>query len=93
MSRTTALPDHGIALASGGHLNQPLGLVIAANGDIVTTNAGNGDIVETTPAGKQVAVIAGDAKSGAGSLFGLVITHSGDLVYVDDGLNTLRMLH
>jgi hypothetical protein len=93
MTRTTALPDHGIALASGGHLNQPLGLTIASNGDIVTTNAGNGNIVETTPAGKQVAAVAGDAKSGAGSLFGLVITHGNELVYVDDGLNTLRMLH
>jgi hypothetical protein len=93
MTRADALPDHGIALTSGGHLNQPLGLTIAANGDIVTTNAGDGNIVETTPAGKQVAVTAGDAKSGAGSLFGLVITHAGELVYVDDGLNTLRMLH
>jgi hypothetical protein len=37
-------------------------------------------------------MVAGDAKSGAGSLFGLAITHDDDLVYVDDGLNTLRML-
>lgn len=94
MTRTTALQDHGITVSSGGHLNQPLGLTIAPNGDIITTNAGDGNIVETTPAGKQVAVIAGDAKSGAGSLFGLAITPmSNDLVYVDDGLNTLRLLH
>ena len=93
MTRTRAVPDRGITLASGGHLKQPLGLAIAPNGDIVTTNAGNGNIVETTPAGKQVAIVAGDARSGAGSLFGLVITHNDDLVYVDDGLNTLRMLH
>jgi hypothetical protein len=26
-------------------------------------------------------------------LFGLAITRNNDLVYVDDGLNTLRMLH
>ena len=93
MTRTRAVPDRGITLSSRGDLKQPLGLAIAPNGDIITTNAGDGKIVETTPAGKQVAVVAGDAKSGAGSLFGLVIKRDNDLVYVDDGLNTLRMLH
>ncbi len=92
MTRTRAVPDRGITLSLGGDLKQPLGLAIAPNGDIITTNAGDGKIVETTPAGKQVAVVAGDAKSGAGSLFGLVINRDNDLVYVDDGLNTLRTL-
>jgi hypothetical protein len=92
MTRTRAIPDRFITIASGRDLKQPLGLAIAPNGDIITANAGNGKIVETTPSGKQVAVIAGDAKSGAGSLFGLAITPNHDLVYVDDGLNTLRML-
>ena len=55
---------------------------------------GDGNFVETTPGGQQVAVAAGDAKSGAGSLFGLAIAPDGKgLVYVDDGLNTLRWLH
>ncbi|HUY59484.1 MAG TPA: hypothetical protein VMV16_07215 [Solirubrobacteraceae bacterium] len=93
LTRTRALADRYITLASGDHLKQPLGLTIAPNGDIITTNAGNGNVVETTPTGKQVAVIAGDAKSGAGSLFELAITRNNDLIYVDDGLNTLRMLH
>jgi hypothetical protein len=94
MTRTTALADKGIAITSGGHLSQPLGLEIAPNGDIITTNAGDGNIVETTPAGHQVAVAAGDAKTGAGSLFGLAIAPGGKgLLYVDDGLNTLRLLH
>ena len=93
MTRTSPLPDSGISVSSGGHLKQPLGLEIAPNGDIITTNAGDGNIVETTPAGHQVAVAAGDAKSGAGSLFGLLIAPGGKrLVYVDDGLNTLRTL-
>jgi hypothetical protein len=92
MTRMRAAPDRGIALTSGGDLNEPLGLTIAPNGDIITTNAGNGNIVETTPSGKQVATVAGDARSGAGSLFGLAITPDNTLVYVDDGLNTLRML-
>ena len=93
MTRTRALADRYITLASGGDLKQPLGLTIAPNGDIVTTNAGDGNIVETTPTGKQVAVVAGDAKSGAGALFGLAITRSNDVIYVDDGRNTLRTLH
>jgi len=93
MTRARAVADRGITLSSGGDLKQPLGLAIAPNGDIITANAGDGNIVETTPAGRQVAVVAGDAKSGAGSLFGLLINRDNDLVYVDDGLNTLRMLH
>ncbi len=94
MTRSTPLLDKGIALSSGGHLNQPLGLVLAPNGDILTTNAGDGNIVETTTAGRQIATVAGDSKAGAGSLFGLAIAPSGKgIVYVDDALNTLRLLH
>jgi hypothetical protein len=94
MTRTTALPDTGITLSAGGRLKQPLGLVLAPNGDILTTNAGDGNIVETTPAGHQIATAAGDAKTGAGSLFGLAIAPGGNgLLYVDDGFNTLRLLH
>lgn len=94
MTRTTALPDKRITLTSGGHLKQPLGLILAPNGDILTTNAGDGNIVETTPSGHQIATAAGDAKTGAGSLFGLAITaNRKGLLYVDDGFNTLRLLH
>lgn len=94
MTRTTALADRGITVSSGGHLKQPLGLILAPNGNILTTNAGDGNIVETTPSGQQIATRAGDAKSGAGSLFGLATTPNGrGLAYVDDGLNTLRLLH
>ncbi len=94
LARTTALPDKNITLTSGGQLNQPLGLILAPNGDILTTNAGNGNIVETTPAGHQIATAPGDAKTGAGSLFGLAIAPRGKgLLYVDDGFNTLRLLH
>ncbi len=94
MTRTKALADKNITLTSGEHLNQPLGLILAPNGDILTTNAGDGKIVETTPAGQQIATAAGDAKTGAGSLFGLATAPGGrGLVYVDDGFNTLRLLH
>ena len=68
--------------------------MIAPNGDILTTNAGDGNIVETTPAGHQVATVGGDAKAGAGSLFGLAVAPGGQLLaYVDDAANTLRLLH
>ena len=94
MTRSTPLVDKNITLSSGGHLIQPLGLILAPNGDILTTNAGDGNIVETTPSGHQIATVAGDAKAGAGSLFGLAIA-PGDrsLAYVDDAANTLRLLH
>jgi sugar lactone lactonase YvrE len=93
MTRTTPLVDSNITVTQGGHLNQPLGLVMAPNGDIVTTNAGDGNMVETTPTGHQVAVAAGDAKAGAGSLFGLLIAPGGKgVLFVDDGSNTLRSL-
>jgi len=94
MTRTTAAPHGGVVLTQGEHLKEPLGLVIAPNGNILTTNGGDGDIVETTPAGKQVAVAPADPKTGAGSLFGLVVASNGNGVYfVDDGDNTLRLLH
>jgi hypothetical protein len=51
-------------------------------------------MVEVTPAGKQVVVKPADPKSGAGSLFGLVVAPGGKGVFfVDDGNNTLRLLH
>lgn len=94
MTRTTAAPGGGTTVSQGGHLNQPLGLILAPNGNILTANAGDGNIVETTPAGKQILVRAADTKTGAGSLFGLVLSPSGNGVYyVDDGENTLRLLH
>jgi DNA-binding beta-propeller fold protein YncE len=73
---------------------QPLGLALAPNGDILTTNAGDGNMVETTPGGGQVAVTTADSQTGAGSLFGSVVAPSGKRVfYVDDGDNTLKVLH
>jgi hypothetical protein len=34
-------------------LNNPLGLAIAPNDDILTVNGSDGNIVETTPGGQQ----------------------------------------
>jgi hypothetical protein len=94
MTRTTPVTAGGTVLSKGGHLNGPLGLAIAPDGDILAANAGNGNMVEVTPAGKQVAVRTADTKTGAGSLFGLVIAQGRTGVYfVDDGDNTLKLLH
>lgn len=94
LTRTTAVRSGGVVVTHGGKLNQPLGLVIAPNGDILTTNAGDGNIVETTPAGSQLVARTADTKTGPGSLFGLVVEPSGKgVLYVDDGENTLQRLN
>jgi hypothetical protein len=93
LTRTTPVAD-GNTVSQGGLLRQPLGLTLAPNGNIVTTNAGDGNIVETTPAGKQVVAQTADKKTGAGTLFGLVIAPGGKgIYYVDDGENSLQLLH
>lgn len=92
-SRSTAASGGGTVLTSGGHLKEPLGMVLAPNGDIITTNGGDGNMVETTPSGQQIAVQTADKKTGAGSLFGLAISPSANSIYyVDDGQSTLNVL-
>jgi hypothetical protein len=94
LTRTTPVSAGGTTVSKGEHLKEPLGLVLAPNGDIITTNAGDGNMVETTPDGKQLIAQPADPKVGAGSLFGLVVAPGGNGVYfVDDGENTLRLLH
>ena len=94
MTRTTAAAKGGTVLTEGGHLKEPLGMVLAPNGNIITSNGGDGNMVETTPAGQQVAVQTADKKTGSGSLFGLAIAPEGKGIYfVDDGENTLNFLH
>lgn len=103
-SRIAAIPDAAFRTTSAGagrtvsqmgSLNQPLGLAIAPNGNILTVNAGDGNIVETTPAGTQVVTKTLDSTSGGGGLlFGLAVRPDGKAVYfVDDGTNTLALLH
>jgi len=94
MTRTAALKGGGMTISRGGNLIQPLGLALAPNGDILAANAGDGKIVEITPAGTQLIAKPVDPKHGAGSLFGLVAAAGGKGVFfVDDGDNTLRLLH
>ena len=94
MTRTPPAAGGGTPVSSGGLLSQPLGLTLAPNGYILTANAGNGNIVETTPAGKQLVARTADKKTGAGSLFGLVVNPTATgIFFVDDGDNTLKLLH
>ncbi len=85
----------GKTVSSGGGLNQPLGLALAPNHDILTVNAGDGNLVETTPGGMQFAPQPIDTSgAGAGTLFGLAVSRNGKGVYfVDDGDNTLDLLN
>jgi sugar lactone lactonase YvrE len=93
---TTAFSGNDVT--ANGDVNDPLGLVIAPNGDILSTNGGDGNVVETTPDGAQVAVRLLDNTApvptgGAGTLFGLAVVPGGGGVYfVDDGDNTFRLL-
>jgi hypothetical protein len=94
MTRTTPAANGGTVLTEGGHLNEPLGMVLAPNGNLITSNGGDGNMVETTPTGQQVAVQTADKKTGAGSLFGLTIAPEGKGIYfVDDGENALNLMH
>jgi hypothetical protein len=81
-----AVPTTGRVVSTGGNLNDPLGMTIAPNGDIVTVNGGDGNAVETTPGGTQLPPVTLDNNSGGGgNLFGIALTpdHRG-LYFVDD---------
>jgi sugar lactone lactonase YvrE len=104
-NRITAIPQAegrmtsagtGPVVTRGDRLRNPLGLVLAPNGDLISANASNGRVVETIPAGTQSASRVVDATGmppGAGTLFGLAIAPHHQLYFVDDGTNTLDLLH
>jgi cyclophilin family peptidyl-prolyl cis-trans isomerase len=79
MMRLGAVGGGGLTVSTGGDLNDPLGLVIAPNGDILSATGGDGNLVETTPAGVQVAeqLIDDNNGNGAGDLFGIDVAAHG----------------
>jgi sugar lactone lactonase YvrE len=85
----------GRTVSQNGAINGPLGLTIAPGGDILEVNGNDGNMVEITPFGQQIAVKNVDTTgTGAGTLFGLAIVPQGNGVYfVNDGNNTLNILH
>ncbi len=85
----------GITVSIKGNLNDPLGLTRAPNGDLIAANGNDGNLVEITPFGAQVATKLVDNTGnppGAGTLFGLFAV-PGAVYFVDDGSNTLNVLH
>lgn len=92
LSRQTPITGGGVTVAAGGSLNNPLGLTLAPNGDILTANAGDGNIVETTPSGAELKAF--DTGAGGGGLFGLTVApNQRGLYFVNDTTNALNLLH
>jgi hypothetical protein len=91
-TRTTSA-GKGTVVTSGGVLNNPLGLLVAPNGAVLTVNAGDGKLAVTDPTGKQVGFALLDSSGkpkGSGALFGLALTKNGGrLFFVDDATNKL----
>ena len=81
----------GVTFASGGALNDPLGMTRAPNGDIIVANGADGNLVEITDDGKQVATKLVDSSGsppGSGALFGLLALQN-KVFFVDDATNFL----
>lgn len=83
----------GRTVTEGGDLEDPLGMALAPNGNILTANGGeNSKIVETSPAGSEVASF--DTEVGEGGLFGLAVTlDQHGILFVNDNENELNLLH
>lgn len=94
--RSSAIGGGGKTVTTGGDINDPLGLTIAPNGDILSANGGDGNLVETTPGGQQVAEFLLDDNNGGGGgdLFGITVPPSDNgVLFVNDFDNTLRLFH
>jgi hypothetical protein len=98
LTRNTVRGGDGKTVAKGGVLNDPLGLTIAPNGNVLSVNGADGNIVETAPSG-HLAATKTLVANGAGDLFGLAVTQFGAGIYfVDDAgsgpaANSLERLH
>lgn len=86
----------GREVTRDGLLKRPLAMMMAANGNLIVTNAKNGQAVEVEPAtGRQLGaqwLDTNPAQSppGNGDLFGLTMTPDGrGFYYVEDDVNTL----
>src|SRR3974390_2347537 len=81
----------GSTLSIGEGLNDPLGLALAVNGDILAANGNDGNMVRIRPNGVQKETVLLDP-AGAGVLFGLIDVAGQGVYFVDDGTNTLDRL-
>jgi len=95
LGRTTSA-GIGRTLSAGGSLNGPLGLIVTPGGELLTVNSADGFITEISPGGAQRATVQLDnsgSPPGAGTLFGLVFDPAHGVYFVDDGTNTVNLLH
>ena len=95
LGRTTSA-GIGHTLSAGGSLNGPLGLIVTPGGELLTVNSADGFITEISPGGAQRAKRQLDnsgSPAGAGTLFGLVFDSARGVYFVDDGTNTVNLLH
>jgi hypothetical protein len=93
LTRTTS-DGTGTTFTKNGSLNDPLGLLVLPNGDVVTVNGNDGYGVETTASGQQIHKALLDntgTPPGAGALFGIVYVPGTGLYFVDDASNTLNL--
>jgi hypothetical protein len=85
----------GFTVSASSALDDPLGMALAPDGDLLTVNGNNGLIVETSPFGQTVNTASIDdagSPPGAGNLFGLAVAPGGrGIWFVDDGTNTLNL--
>jgi len=92
---TFGLPG-GLTVSAAPVLDDPLGMTLAPNGNVLTVNGNDGLIVETAPWGQTIGTAtldhSGPPPGGAGDLFGLALV-PGDrgIWFVDDGTNTLNV--
>jgi DNA-binding beta-propeller fold protein YncE len=92
-TRTTSAGT-GATITQGGSLNDPLGLTVLTDGNILTVNGNNGFLLGFTPGGvqfEQKLLDSNGTPPGAGALFGLVDAAGQGLYYVDDTTNTLNL--
>ena len=94
-ANTLGVPG-AITVSDAPVLDDPLGLVLAPNGNVLTVNGNDGLIVETAPWGRTIDTAtlddSGPAPGGAGDLFGLALVPGGrGIWFVDDGSNTLNL--
>jgi hypothetical protein len=91
LTRTTAVGQSATTISHGGGLAEPLGMLVAPNGDVITVNGANGNAVETTPSGHQL-VVRTIIRGGAGFLFGVALDRARTAILLaNDGTNALDL--
>lgn len=93
----THLAGTGLTVSTGGSLNDPVGLTVASEGQILVVNGNDGFITEITPRRKQLAKMlldnTGGPPPGNGTLFGVTFDPQRGVLFVDDGSKTLNSLN